>query len=1129
MKRALIIILMNFLLIAYSHCQFIAKYSNEASLRTADEESSLSYFNLPSIVMPSPNAASLGIYGKIPVGLYTGTPNISIPLYEINLDGKSIPITLSYRASGIKVMQEASWVGLGWNLQAGGCIVSEIRGSSDFGEYDIPGGPNGYYYEQDWPYFIDSLNNKVDFPALAYAYNNGNKPAVTHDQYLYDHYFEGEYDFEPDLFHFNFGQYSGSMFFKKSKDANPTPQAIIIKDEQHLNAIYNIHNKSWHIQDGDGFSYYFATTEITETYSLTTPFYSKGYRDYIYLKPNHPRDISSWYLDSIVSPKGHTIKFEYGKEQIYTGISIGEDVHYLVDIIAHPNNGSFVSPDKQGIYNRYNQSYSKITQAILKRITYPGGEIIFSTTDRNDIESVDITKKAQKLNNITIKNYRGRVIKQYDLTYSYNGSTNNYNTCRLMLNNIKEPFINREYSFSYNSGILPPKDSYAIDFWGYYNGKEMKAYGNKRSFLLSPPICCETELSLYYFQGKEMRPDESLMQYGTLTEITYPTGGKTYFFYEPHEYINRFKCGDFEIEKASLFHTVKNVHDQPVIGESFELENHVAYGGTPYFFKWGYSWPNDVAPIEMDTYVTLEKLDMQTGKYKIYKTFFAVTSFDESGESFISAPFDIIESGTYRLLIGKSVPNTECYLYATLCTYQTQYCNTGGGLRIKETIDIDQDNIVTRKLYKYTNGEGKTSSGILMVEPLPYCRFIASSGIWITYTYEYLCAYYNYNPLGDCGSGSPVGYSYVKEIVENQDEYGITTNFYYNHQEEPELRGHFIPSFPATPNPRNGQLISRLYYNKDGDIKKIQDYFYTTTTKSQAKGIKLYRPAYASAGSLDESTCKLYDINTTNSTLDKIIETSIEGDQKSDTVINEYTYQYNSVNRLKSKDISFDNGTKTYKSLEIKYPSDYNIPPYTNMVSRHLVNVPVEVIERKNDMVTAASRQLYKDTLNMWLPTQTDRLRVNRPDYMNESNYQMESEYKYNKQGNISEIIMKDGSHVVYLWSYRGLYPIAEIKNSTYQEVEQILKKSVIESLAKADLPNIDMEKIEGLRSQMPNAHVTTYTYEPLVGIKSITAPNGSRIYYEYDVAGRLMSKYMLNANGNRETIEQYDYNYKER
>ena len=199
------------------------------------------------------------------------------------------------------------------------------------------------------------------------------------------------------------------------------------------------------------------------------------------------------------------------------------------------------------------------------------------------------------------------------------------------------------------------------------------------------------------------------------------------------------------------------------------------------------------------------------------------------------------------------------------------------------------------------------------------------------------------------------------------------------------------------------------------------------------------------------------------------------------------------------------------------------------MVSRHLVNVPVEVIERKNDMVTAASRQLYKDTLNMWLPTQTDRLRVNRPDYMNESNYQMESEYKYNKQGNISEIIMKDGSHVVYLCSYRGLYPIAEIKNSTYQEVEQILKKSVIESLAKADLPNIDMEKIEGLRSQMPNAHVTTYTYEPLVGIKSITTPNGSRIYYEYDVAGRLMSKYMLNANGNRETIEQYDYNYKER
>lgn len=32
---------------------------------------------------PSPEVANLGTFGSIPVGLYTGTPNISVPLYTI--------------------------------------------------------------------------------------------------------------------------------------------------------------------------------------------------------------------------------------------------------------------------------------------------------------------------------------------------------------------------------------------------------------------------------------------------------------------------------------------------------------------------------------------------------------------------------------------------------------------------------------------------------------------------------------------------------------------------------------------------------------------------------------------------------------------------------------------------------------------------------------------------------------------------------------------------------------------------------------------------------------------------------------------------------------------------------------
>lgn len=80
----------------------------------------------------SPNTASLGMYGHTPIGYYTGTPNINIPLYEINLDGKKIPITISYHASGIKVSQEASSIGLGWTLNIGGCITKTVLGGDDF-------------------------------------------------------------------------------------------------------------------------------------------------------------------------------------------------------------------------------------------------------------------------------------------------------------------------------------------------------------------------------------------------------------------------------------------------------------------------------------------------------------------------------------------------------------------------------------------------------------------------------------------------------------------------------------------------------------------------------------------------------------------------------------------------------------------------------------------------------------------------------------------------------------------------------------------------------------------------------------------------------------------------------------
>lgn len=78
-----------------------------------------------------PEAAGMQLYGNIPVSEYTGTPDISIPLYTLKCGRIELPITLSYHASGVKVAQEATWVGLGWNLLAGGCVNLNAVGKVD--------------------------------------------------------------------------------------------------------------------------------------------------------------------------------------------------------------------------------------------------------------------------------------------------------------------------------------------------------------------------------------------------------------------------------------------------------------------------------------------------------------------------------------------------------------------------------------------------------------------------------------------------------------------------------------------------------------------------------------------------------------------------------------------------------------------------------------------------------------------------------------------------------------------------------------------------------------------------------------------------------------------------------------
>ena len=99
---------------------------NQVTLSASDNDGFYNQY-MNNIVPNSPTVSELMKYVDQPVDLFHGLPTIEIPIYTIECGELSLPITLSYHAGGIKVDQIATWVGLGWSLNAGGaCTVNCI-------------------------------------------------------------------------------------------------------------------------------------------------------------------------------------------------------------------------------------------------------------------------------------------------------------------------------------------------------------------------------------------------------------------------------------------------------------------------------------------------------------------------------------------------------------------------------------------------------------------------------------------------------------------------------------------------------------------------------------------------------------------------------------------------------------------------------------------------------------------------------------------------------------------------------------------------------------------------------------------------------------------------------------------
>lgn len=463
---------------------------------------------------PSPDVANLGTYTEYPVDHSSGLANVSLPLYTIKEGDIEIPIALNYHGSGFRVEEEASWVGLGWSISAEGAINRKINGSPDesgFASYSAT--PDEVQEE------INMDNNDQSVPW--YAFNSV---------------------YQPDQFSFNAPGISGSFVLGNDRQ----PVCLPFKD-------YKITRNA------------FTTFSVKKPTGITYTF-NKG--DETHNGLSGTTETSSWKLWKIEDRNEHEVLYIYGSLRHYFHKYVFQQLITSTKASGGGCPGSGGSGPEVFGNLQSNNNFTNVQTRHLQEIRFSDGRVVFHTSGREDIEqSTPSGPGLEKLDSISVEakvsgtSYRKVKVFKFIQGY-FNSSTSqtNHQYKRLKLQEVFEigvaPDGKREgrtiAEYQYNETTnLPPKNSFARDYWGYYNGKS-------NSNLIPKYYYFNTVPQLQHIGGADRRPVENKMKANMLTKVVYPTQGSISFEYEA----NRYKKVSYPGNHAA-YHTVVLGEGQP--------------------------------------------------------------------------------------------------------------------------------------------------------------------------------------------------------------------------------------------------------------------------------------------------------------------------------------------------------------------------------------------------------------------------------------------------------------------------------------------------------------------------------------------------------------------------------------
>jgi Salmonella virulence plasmid 65kDa B protein len=1160
--------------------------------------------DLKTVIPSSPNAASLGKYGNWPVSLYTGTAGIQIPLYTLNSRSINLPIGLSYHASGIRVSDVASWVGLGWSLSgAGGVISRSVRGMPD----EIPYGIGYHSFRQQ---FINPDN---------LASGTGN--LSTNNQLKIDAA-DGKVDTEPDMYSMNVLGRSYKLFFKGDGSVITIPYS-------NIKVTANLATDYWKIVLEDGTQLIFGEN-CSEKVSAN--------RNWHIDVPRDPFS-TAWYVKQIISVNGETVNFSYTTYTLHQNNTFHETDYFKNSApygeVACAIGSPCVIPSTETPKNKpFVQHGDGLNLAAIETAD-TRVDFIESAAEREDMQHgryLSAVKVFSKQNNTCIKTFTFNYAYSTAVT-DYNAGSTSYHKKRLKLMQVDEAgadMVNvQSWQLQYNPVKLPSVKSYAQDHWGYYNGANFNT-------TLLPQIFTDKYVVRRGFDPDvtpvgNREPNAFFMQAEMLNKIIYPTGGYSSFEFEP----NSYPAQEEQFATQYIPQSINLLPNSATFINTVSTPFTVTREQFVFYYFNGVFSPNYLSGMGANSIMArckildsngnalstlvLRKTELDAGGYK-QKTDHAYLP----PGNYILETSSIVTEG--ELSEGQTILLNAQLKYEASAGIQTvnKMC---GGIRIKKTEDFDAvTNKVIKKIYQYEQpfvinefSYDKFYLGDMEKELDRYYSMgigpepcaVAGTAFPSSNCYQkYLVR--SSSSKFDLGNiqGSTVGYGKVTTLYGDNGANGYTVSEFLNVPDENVYNALEFPYPPVNSKDwQRGQMIKETVYTSNQImVSKTEHQYeylapvpYVSSYKAGWARVKFIAPEISTLMSDLITNLKVQDVVVSSGMIRPATTIKTEYPNGIAAITNTVNFFYDNPANLSATRTETTNSKGELVKLISRTPLEKaainTATPLTaaaaaaidSMLARNIINPVLQTETFKGSNLQASSLVNYKlwsggilqpenvqlqqgngalktkvlftayDALGNLLEQRkiNDVQHTYIYDYNNSytiaeavnaattdiaaTSFEAESKGNFSftglpvadayaptgkkiyplTGGNISKTIDAGKTYTVSLWAnssaaVNGTAPVRTGKTlSGYTYYEYQISNSGTVTISGSG-------NIDELKLHPANAQMTTYTYEPLIGMTSQSDAAGNIQYYEYDNVGRL--KYVRDMDRNVVKVMEYKY-----